>query len=91
LLAHLDPMTAGLGPMTTRVTAGQQIGTTSSANHTHWEVRSQMVPDFAAGQTNFDNNADPIGWLSTAALGLGTILVVGGAAVLLLLLRRRSS
>lgn len=90
-LAHLDPMTAGLGPMGTPVVAGQQVGTTSSANHTHWEVRTKMVPDFASGETNITNNSDPIAWLTTAALGLGAVLIAGGAVVLVMLLRRRSS
>ncbi len=88
-LGHLEPMTAGMGPMGTPVVAGQPIGTTSSANHTHWEVRDRPVPDFASGEDNFSNNTDPIGWLSLAAIGLGTILVVGGAVLLFVLLRRR--
>jgi murein DD-endopeptidase MepM/ murein hydrolase activator NlpD len=76
--------------MGTQVTAGQQVGVTSSANHTHWEVRSNLVPDFADGETNIDNNSDPVGWLTLAAIGAGTLLVVGGSALLLwLLLRRR--
>ncbi len=90
LLGHLEPAAAGMGPMGAQVTAGDQIGVTSSANHTHWEVRSSLVPDFAGGETNIDNNSDPIGWLTLAAIGAGTVLVVGGSALLLwLLLRRR--
>lgn len=88
-LAHLEPAAAGLGPLGAQVTAGDVVGTTSSANHTHWEVRSKLVPDYASGEDNFTNNTDPIAWLSLAAIGLGTILIVGGAAVIFLLLRRR--
>lgn len=90
-LGHLEPMTAGMAPTGTQVTAGQQVGTTSSANHTHWEVRSKMVPDFAAGEDNFSNNSDPVAWLQRAAFGMGTLLVAGAAGLFLwLLLRRRS-
>jgi murein DD-endopeptidase MepM/ murein hydrolase activator NlpD len=90
-LGHLEPLSAGMAPMGTQVTAGQQIGVTSSANHTHWEVRTNMVPDFANGEDNFSNNTDPLGWLAMAMLGAGTVLIVGGAALFLwLLLRRRS-
>jgi murein DD-endopeptidase MepM/ murein hydrolase activator NlpD len=88
-LGHLEPATAVMGPMGAEVVAGQPVGTTSSANHTHWEVRSKMVPDFAAGEDNFSNNTDPLGWLAVAAIGLGTILVVGGGVLLFVLLRRR--
>ena len=50
-----------------------------------------MVPDFAAGEDNFSNNIDPIGWLTFAKLGdLGSILLVGGATLFLWLLWRRS-
>jgi len=91
LLGHLEPMTAAMGPMGAVVTAGQRIGTTSSADHTHWEVRNRLFPDFASGETNFTNNSDPIGWLSTAALGVGTVLIVGGAVILYILLARRRS
>lgn len=90
LLAHLDPMTSGMGPMGARVLAGQQVGTTSSANHTHWEVRSQMTPP--PGGDNFSNNTDPIAWLEWAAIGgVGTVFVIGGASLLLFLLLRRRS
>lgn len=88
-LGHLEPAAAGLGPMGAQVAAGDVVGTTSSANHTHWEVRSKLVPDYASGEDNFTNNTDPIAWLSLAAVGLGTILIVGGAAVIFLLLRKR--
>jgi len=91
LLGHLEPATAGLAPIGAQMLAGQTLGMTSSANHTHWEVRSKMAPDFASGENNFTNNTDPIGWLSMAALGLGAVLVVGSAAILLLLLIRRRS
>ncbi len=90
LLAHLNPLTAGLGPMGAQVVAGQQVGTTSAANHTHWEIRSKMVPDFAAGEDNLANNSDPIGWLALASVGVGAFLIVGGAILFFVLLRRRS-
>lgn len=90
-LGHLEPSTSTMAPMGLRVTAGDQVGVTSAANHTHWEVRTNMVPDFASGEDNFSNNTDPLGWLAMAMLGAGTVLVVGGAALFLwLLLRRRS-
>lgn len=71
LLGHLEPTTAALGPVSKRVAEGDLVGTTSSANHTHWEVRDKPWPP--AGKTNFDNNSDPIAWLSG-----NTILLVGG-------------
>lgn len=90
LLGHLDPAAAALAPMGAQVVAGQPIGVTSSANHTHWEVRSKMIPDFAAGESNFSNNTDPLGWLGAAALGIGAVLIVAGAVTVFWLLRRRS-
>lgn len=88
-LGHLDPTTSSMAPMGAQVVAGDQVGVTSSANHTHWEVRDKAVPDFAAGEDNFSNNSDPLGWLSTASLGaLGSILLAGGAALLLWLMFR---
>lgn len=89
LLGHLEPATAAMAPVGAAFTAGQQLGVTSSANHTHWEVRSKPVPDFADGEDNFTNNTDPMGWLATAAIGIGTVLLVGGAAAFLWLLTRR--
>ncbi len=89
-LGHLEPATSSMAPIGAQVNAGDQVGVTSSANHTHWEVRDQMVPNFAGGEDNFTNNSDPLGWLAMASLGAGTVLVVGGAALFLwLLLRRR--
>lgn len=88
-LAHLEPAAASMAPVGARVTAGDQIGTTSSANHTHWEVRDKAVPDFASGEDNFTNNSDPLGWLSMASVGsVGAILIGGGAALFLWLLFR---
>jgi murein DD-endopeptidase MepM/ murein hydrolase activator NlpD len=87
LLAHLAPGTS-MAPMGLFVTAGQPVGVTSSANHTHWEVRDKMVPDYAAGEDNVTNNTDPLGWLAGASLGLGTVLLVGGAALFLWLWAR---
>jgi len=89
MLAHLDPTTSSMATAAQVVSAGDQLGTTSSANHTHWEVRDQMVPDFANGADNFSNNSDPVAWLSFARLGdLGPVLLVTGALVFLWLLRR---
>ncbi len=88
LLGHLDPSTAGLATIGTQVTAGQKIGTTSSANHTHWEVRSKAVPDFAHGETNFTNNSDPLEWLGAQASPLFAVLLLGGAALLAYLMWR---
>ncbi len=89
LLGHLDPYDAGMAPVGARFFAGQQVGTTSSANHTHWEVRRSPVPDYASGEDNFSNNVDPLSWLALAQIGAGTILVVGGSALLLWLLYRK--
>lgn len=90
LLAHLEPAAASMSPVGRVVAAGDAVGVTSSANHTHWEVRDQPVPDFASGETNFDNNSDPLAWLELArGGGLGTVLLVGAAAWFLWLLWRR--
>lgn len=92
LLGHLEPAAASMAIVGMAVTAGQVLGTTSSANHTHWEVRDKVVPD--PGQDNFANNTDPLAWLTLQALGLGAVgpvLIIGGLAVVAwLLLRRRS-
>lgn len=88
LLAHLEPATAGMGPMGAQVAAGEAIGTTSGANHTHWEVRSKLVPDFARGEDNFSNNTDPLAWLARAGT-LFPMLLAGGAALLVYLIVRR--
>jgi len=90
LLGHLDPVNAGMVPMGAQVVAGDPIGTTSSANHTHWEVRTQMTPP--AGQTNVDNNMDPVAWLEMegATSVLFWALIAGGvAAIWWLLIDRR--
>lgn len=80
--AHLDPATAGMATLGQRVEAGQQIGTISSANHTHWELRKKPVPNFAAGETNFTNNEDPVAWLHSQQGGaLGQLVLIGAAAV----------
>jgi hypothetical protein len=83
LLAHLQPgsMTLGVG---SAVTAGLPIATTSSANHTHWEVRKKVTPNYAANETNLDNNIDPMLWLSQARRGgIVNLLIFGGAAIAL--------
>jgi murein DD-endopeptidase MepM/ murein hydrolase activator NlpD len=91
LLGHLEPAASSLAPSGMQVLAGQQVGVTSTANHTHWEVRDKAVPDFASGEDNFTNNSDPLAWLTLAAIGAGTLLVVGATGLFLwLLLRRRS-
>jgi len=87
LLAHLDASTASQGVTGTRVAEGQQIGTVSSANHTHWETRKKPVPDFAAGETNLINNIDPAVWFkqqNTASGGHWAVigLLTAGAFVL---------
>jgi murein DD-endopeptidase MepM/ murein hydrolase activator NlpD len=90
LLAHLEPYAAASAPIGSPVIAGQVIGVTSAANHTHWEVRDKPVPDYASGEDNFSNNSDPLGWLMSAALGVGSVLIAAGSAfVVWLLLRRR--
>lgn len=89
-LGHLEPATAGMALVGQVVTAGDQVGVTSSANHTHWEVRDKQVPDFAAGEDNFTNNSDPLGWLASAQMGiLGPVLIAGASVLLLWLLLRR--
>jgi murein DD-endopeptidase MepM/ murein hydrolase activator NlpD len=87
LLGHLDPINLMMAPVGRRVVAGDQVGTTSSANHTHWEVRKKLTPDFARGETNFDNNEDPVLWLKLS--GFGGYLVIGSVALLALALWRR--
>jgi len=89
LLAHLDPSGYALAPVGTQVKAGQKVGTVSSANHTHWELRTKMVPDFAHGETNFTNNSDPLAWLdSSSSEALAAVLLLGGAALLAYLMWR---
>ncbi len=90
LLGHLDPSTADMGPINARVTAGQVIGTTSSANHTHWEVRSRVYPNFAGGETNATNNSDPVAWLSSSSTAFIALLLLGGAALLATLMWRNA-
>lgn len=88
LLSHLDPATSALGPMGARVSAGTKIGTTSSANHTHWEVRTRITPP--SGATNFTNNVDPIGWLRGQSSLFVTLLVAGGAVLAYLIAQRQA-
>lgn len=61
LLGHLEP-SANVVAKGQRVELGQVVGKTSSANHTHWEVRTMLTP--GAGRTNQQNNEDPVSWLS---------------------------
>lgn len=88
LLAHLQPGSMSLG-VGSAVTAGQPIATTSNANHTHWEVRKKVLPNYAANETNFDNNLDPMQWLASARGGAGKLLVIGGLAVAVALYLRK--
>lgn len=91
LLGHLEPASSSMGPMGGVVSAGDQVGTTSSANHTHWEVRSKVSPDFSSGEDNFTNNSDPIAWLADARfpIPIATVLLAASAAVLLYLISKR--
>jgi murein DD-endopeptidase MepM/ murein hydrolase activator NlpD len=77
LLAHLDPASSAMAPVGSRVTEGQVVGRVSSARHTHWEVRVRPTPP--TGQTNLDNNLDPISWMK----GVGSVVLLavlaGGA------------
>lgn len=82
LLAHLQPGSV-IPAVGDPVTAGQAVATTSSANHTHWEVRKKPTPNYAANETNFDNNIDPVNdWLPSAR-GINTkiFIVAAGLAV----------
>jgi murein DD-endopeptidase MepM/ murein hydrolase activator NlpD len=79
LLGHLEPAYASMAGVGARVTAGQLVGATSSANHTHWEVRQKLTP--GAGRTNLDNNLDPLEWLGGgSSSALAALLLLGGAA-----------
>jgi murein DD-endopeptidase MepM/ murein hydrolase activator NlpD len=91
LLGHLEPGNAGMAPLGAQFRAGDPVGTTSGANHTHWEVRDTLIPDYQHGQTGFDIITDPVIWLTTQIVGgpLGAVLVVGSAAVLMYMLYRR--
>lgn len=90
LLGHLDPFAAS-SPLGAQVSAGDVVGVTSSANHTHWEVRRTMIPDFANGESNQTNNFDPVQWLhEQAGFGaIGSIVLLGAAAVLFWMLWRK--
>lgn len=89
LLAHLDPSGKFDAPINRRVRAGERVGVVSSAAHVHWELRKKLTP--GAGQTNFDNNVDPLAWLRSAQSNLGPIMIISASAalVLYLYLRRR--
>lgn len=87
LLAHLDPNTAAMGPLGKRVVAGDPVGTVSSANHTHWELRTKLTP--GAGGTNFTNNEDPVAWLQASGSLVPLLLLGGVALATFLYLRRR--
>lgn len=87
LLSHLDPGTFAFGPVGKRVTAGDVVGTVSSARHTHWELRKKLVPNFSAGESNMTNNLDPVAWLKSSDMGLP--ILVGGVAVIAYVLLKR--
>jgi murein DD-endopeptidase MepM/ murein hydrolase activator NlpD len=89
LLGHLDPAKAPLGSVGLVVRAGQVVGTTSSANHVHWEVRRKAVPDFAAGESNASNNIDPFAWLRRYGGTPGTGWILLAAIAAFLVVRRR--
>ncbi len=91
LLAHLDPATASMAPIGMTVRAGDPVGTVSSAWHTHWEVRTKAIPDFAHGESNATNNLDPVEWLRAQAglASLGSLMLLGAAGVLFYLLWSR--
>lgn len=91
LLGHLDPADRQRAPIGLRVAAGTPIGKTSAANHTHWEVRTKMVPDFAHGETNITNNTSPIAWLSSGGIGTLTVLMIAGAGLLWWLSQRHTT
>lgn len=94
LLAHLQPGSV-IPNVGDPVTAGQPVATTSSANHTHWEVRLKVTPDYSINETNLDNNIDPVvDWLPIAQLGVSrttALLILGGgvAVALAIYLRRK--
>jgi murein DD-endopeptidase MepM/ murein hydrolase activator NlpD len=89
LLGHLEPGTSGMGPIGMPVRAGQQVGTVSSAYHTHWEVRTKAIPDFAHGESNATNNLDPVQWLREQGSAFGSLLLIGAAGLLFYLLWSR--
>jgi murein DD-endopeptidase MepM/ murein hydrolase activator NlpD len=92
LLGHLDPAHQDMAPVGQSFQGGDQVGTTSGANHTHWEVRDVPIPDYAHGQTGFDIIMDPVDWLAEATVtsgSIGSIILLGGAAALLWFLWRR--
>lgn len=76
LLSHLAPGTASMAPAGVTVSEGQVIGTTSSANHTHWEVREKPTP--GSGKTNLDNNVDPIAWMKAGSVIVLALAAFGG-------------
>lgn len=79
LLSHLSPANASMAKMGARVAEGQVIGTTSAANHTHWEVRKQPVP--GSGRTNLDNNLDPMAWASERGTSIVLIAMLAGGSL----------
>jgi len=91
MVAHMARGTSSLAYAGRRVRAGDQIGTVSSYNHVHWELRKKPVPAFAAGESNATNNLDPIAWLSSSRMftGIaGNLLLLGTAGLLFYLLTK---
>ena len=62
VLAHLERTAVRAGD---EVQAGQVIATVGPLRHLHWEVRSQPIPDYSAGQKPRDIATDPLTWLRT--------------------------
>lgn len=90
LLAHLDPSTMSDGPVGKPVRAGDRVGTVSAANHTHWEIRKRMVPDWKLNENNYNNGIDPIAWLkSSGGVSTAMLLLGGGMTLFALLMYRR--
>lgn len=92
LLAHLDTSTANLVTMGQRVSAGDRVGVVSAANHTHWEVRKKLVPDWKLGENNYNNGIDPVAWLQSAKSTSAAIaaLALGGLGLLAILVYRQA-
>lgn len=61
LIAHMNPGSLRTNQL---VSEGQIIGTVSSANHVHWEVRKRKTPP--SGGSNATNNLDPLAWVGGA-------------------------
>lgn len=77
LLAHLSPAQAALALVGARVSSGQLVGVTSSANHVHWEIR------LVATSSAWANKVDPFVWLERTRNGVSSsswVLLAAAAA-----------